>query len=593
MCGIVGILSRDGNYHNRINEASNLISYRGPDDSGVYKVDRLLSLAHRRLSIVDVHHRSVQPMIDETNGNVLVFNGEVYNYKELKSYLDRKFFTHSDTEVLLYLLSDLGIDKALPLLNGMWAFAFWDNVHKRLTLSRDRFGKKPLFYVVNDNSLLFASEVKALRELGIKLRPNHQAVVNFLIERTVGSYNSCFFEEITQIEPASYQIFELNAQIKKHTPVKYWHFPDYRKNPSYMETKEEFKEILIDAVNIRLSEEVPFACMLSGGLDSSSIASIAGKYNPQKEITCISAVYPGNKFDESYYAQKVIDKYGNLKRLFIEIKADDFFPSLKKVIYHQEYPIPDGSMVAHFLLMKKIKEKGIKVLLSGNGGDEVLAGYTYTFLPAYIANNIRNLRAVNIFSKEALRSIYHLFPSTIKESLKHWQYRHSDIFDFIKDKSVVDLLFKRFNKYYKDSDLLNFYLKMSLTHWSLPGFVWYEDRNSMAYSIELRSPFLDYRIVNLLFSLPGGFKINTEYSKRILRDALNGILPEEIRTRKDKQGFFSPIEDWKDRIDYSFLTDKKFSEYFNYIDMGKIATSDFVFRWRVFTLYMWYQIFIS
>ena len=590
MCGISGVFSTHPKYHDKIKQSIHTLSHRGPDNIGIEKITTNLSFAHSRLSIVDLNKRSHQPMTDTKTGNKIIFNGEIYNYKELKKQLPKEnFITTSDTEVLLYLLREKGYKKTLSSCNGAFAFAFWDNINKKLILGRDRFGKKPLFYSLTDGNLFFASEAKALFPFGINKKPNHKAILNYLFEGVIGTNQYSFFDGINQIENSNYYEFKItdNKKVTLKNKEVFWYPPIKNRLIKYNDAVEEFRELLLDAIKIRLSEEVKFAIMLSGGLDSSSIASMAAKYSENKHITAISAIYPNNELDESAFARSVTNKYKNLDTIWVDdINYDNFLANIENVTYRQEIPVPDGSIVAQSILMQKISEKGIKVVLSGIGGDEVLAGYPDIFYPAQVCNELKHFKLKNISS----RAIYHSLPNFIKNKL--YIEKHKKI-NILKTNEVIKLFNQRFQKKFKHSDKLNEYLKHSMLHWTIPGMVWFEDRSSMASSVENRSPFLDYRIAEFLWSLPGNYKIDKEYTKKILRDAVKNILPEEIRTRKAKQGFHAPIKKWKEQMTFDFLKDENFKHIFNYLDFDAIEKSTFNIFWRTYALHIWYNTFFK
>ena len=591
MCGISGVFSSHQKYHNLTEQSIETLKHRGPDNTAVEKITDILSFAHTRLSIVDLNPRSHQPMTDQETGNKIILNGEIYNYKELKKQLPEETFkTKSDTEILLYLLKNKGYKKTLELCNGAFAFAFWDNVNKKLVLGRDRFGEKPLFYTIKNNSLFFASEAKAIFPFGIEKKVNHRAVVNYLFEGVLGANKYSFFENINQIENSHYYVFSLNPKTEKLEQEEkscFWTPPSKNIKIKYDDAVEKFRELLLDAVKIRLSDEVKFAVMLSGGLDSSAITSVAAKYNKDRQITAISAIYPGNVLDESSFARTVTDKYKNLETIWVDdIDYDNFLKNIKHVTWQQEIPIPDGSIVAQSILMQRIAEKGIKVVLSGIGGDEVLAGYPNIFYPAQIGNELKKLNFLNI----RFRAIYHSLPNSLKNYIYIKKHKKLGI---IKDKEIYKLFNQRFKNRYKHEDKLNEYLIHSLFQWTIPNMVWFEDRSSMTSSVENRSPLLDYRIADFLLSLPGNYKIDKVFTKKILREAMKDILPEEIRTRKVKQGFHAPIKEWKKTMSFDFLNDKEFQNVFSYLNFKIIEKSTFNIFWRTYALHIWYNTFFK
>ncbi len=590
MCGISGVFSTHQKYHQKISKSIETIKHRGPDNISVDTFVPNLTFAHARLSIVDLNPRSHQPMTDKKNGNKIILNGEIYNYKELKKLIpQRTFKTSSDTEVLLYLLNEKGYKKTLELCNGAFAFAFWDNKNKKLVLGRDRFGKKPLFYIIKDNSLFFASEAKAIFPFGIEKKVNHKAVLNYLFEGAVGNNKYSFFEGINQIENSNYYVFEIDktGKLNQTEKVCFWKPPSENIEISYTGAVSKFRELLLDAVKIRLSDEVKFAVMLSGGLDSSAITSVAAKFNTERQITAISAIYPGNELDESAFARTVTEKYQNLDTIWVDdIDYNNFLKNIKDVTWYQEIPVPDGSIVAQSILMQRIADKGIKVVLSGIGGDEVLAGYPNIFYPAQVVNELKQINFKNI----NLRAVYHSLPNSLKNYFYIQKHKKLKI---LKTNDVTELFNSRFNKCFEHEDKLNEYLKHSLLQWTVPGMVWFEDRSSMASSVENRSPLLDYRVVDFLLSLPGKYKIDKNFTKRILRDAMKDILPEEIRVRKAKQGFHAPIKKWKELMTFDYLTDKEFQQVFDYLDFKAIEKSTFNIFWRTYALHIWYKTFFK
>jgi len=590
MCGILGVSGSSIPEKVIFKNALNVLKHRGPDAQLFCNPTASLILGHTRLSIVDYENNlSNQPMIDDQSGNVLIYNGEIYNYKELRKYInEHDLKTKSDTEVLLKLLTHLGVKKTLPLLNGMWAFSFYDASAGTVTLSRDRTGKKPLFFTkLGNNTVAFSSEAKSLFLLGKKPEINHNAIINFLFERTVGSNGESFFESIESIPPGSYVNFDHKSPSIKNFE-SYWDFPHTNTcKLSYLDAVDEFKEIFTSAVTMRFSDEVPFAVLVSGGLDSSSIASVVGE-NVDREIMAISAIYPGYPLDESKYAEEVISKYPNLKKNFITIDSSRFSDGIDKTIIHQETPVADGSMVAHRLLMEEIHSGGIRVVLSGNGGDEVLAGYQHNMVPAMILEAWRHPDFKNLNKSDLLRALYYVLPNRIKRKIKQYDYSSTGL---INNNKVLDGIYDRYSTKSKHQSIVNSNLISFITHWSLPGFNWYEDRNAMANNIEARAPFQDYRIIDFLLSCPGKYKIDYEWTKKILRDSMKDTIPDSVRLRKDKQGFYAPINDWEEMIDYEFIHDLDFLQSFPYLVLNDLPNKHFNYRWRIFVIYRWFKLF--
>lgn len=588
MCGISGVFSRTEEYHQRVGASIASLAHRGPDFSDTLRVSENVSLAHSRLAIVDLNARSNQPLTDPKTGNVLIFNGEVFNFRELRKLLpNREFLTNSDTEVLLYLLSDLPFNEVVNQCNGMFAFAFWKSAEQKLILCRDRFGQKPLFYKYDGDSLLFASEAKAIAAYGIKLRPDHASIINYFFEMTIGKNEHSFFAGIEQIRNGTSVSFSADADgiITRESEDPYWSYPTTVESISYEDATTQYKSIFEDAVQLRLSDEVDFAVMLSGGLDSSSTTAFAAHLNPDRELTSISAIYPGDDRDESHFARMVTDGYPNICGQWIDdIDFEKFKSSIDAVIYHQECPIPDGSIVAQHVLMQNISDLGIKVILSGNGGDEVLAGYPSIFEPAKRVAAMRQHWKLNTINA---RTAFHLLPTKLKNYFYVKKHARQNL---LNDNGVLRLIWPIFKKY-GHADLMNEYLINGIDHWTLPNLMWYEDRNAMAASVENRCPFLDYRLVELLLKLPASHKLENGSTKRILRDAGRGIVPNDILNRFDKQGFHAPMDSWVKFVNDEFLHDRSFADEFHYLDLKRIAKAPFRMYWRIYTLYQWYRQF--
>jgi len=591
MCGIIGGFGINIKKENHIFErAIKKLTHRGPDNQEINIMNDNIILGHTRLSIIDLDVRANQPIVDKY-GNVLVFNGEIYNYIELKKELQEyDFKTSSDTEVLLYLLDKFSVNDVLNKLNGMFAFIYWDNKNKKLIVARDRIGKKPLFFTQYKNKVYFSSEAKVFSDFGIKFEINKRAIINFLFDRKSGIAEDTFFDNVKSIENSHYYIFEIRDNKIQYSKKTYYSLENIHTDNSisYKEAKLSFQDKFSQSLDLRMRSDVPIAFMLSGGLDSSAILSKVAHDYPNQTFTAISAIYPNTKDDESEYAQSVIDKYSNIKKEFIVMNSDEFFEHLDQTIYAQETPIADGSMVAHNILMKKVSELGIKVILSGNGGDEVLAGYN-THQNAYYAYLLKQLNFKDLGLKNIKYAFYHLFSSSIKEKIKKFLAIKKN---FLNDNKLLNLRYKIYNEKYNDGDIVNFYLKMSLDSWTIPGFVWYEDRNAMQYSIESRDPFLDYKLIEEMLKIPGKYKLDNLYTKKILRDVMKGVLPQKILDRKDKKGFHSPINKYEKYINYNeILNDKEFQNNFNYLNIEKIIQDEFIYRWRLFSIYKWYKIF--
>ncbi|AKO97738.1 asparagine synthase (glutamine-hydrolyzing) [Marinovum algicola DG 898] len=588
MCGLIGARGAVRHWHKPISSAIEGLSHRGPDAQGHFFVHDTL-LGHVRLSIVDVaNDLANQPITDSETGNVLIFNGEIYNYQDLRSrYLGhRTFRSASDTEVLLYLLCDLGLEKTLSVISGMFAFALFRSEDRRLILARDPIGKKPLFYTEDANgTFLFGSEVKALRLLGKSLEPSKSAVLNFMFERTFGYRNASFFDGVKQVEAGTY--LSVDHELRTET-VRYWN-PGHisRSALDYNTAVRDFFTHLTRATLSRIPDEVPFAILLSGGLDSSAIAALAARNSGRDRIATVSAVYPSDPADESRYADQVLAMHPQLDPVKVEISTDHFNEAWQATTWAMEAPAPDGSMISHHLLMRKIREMGLKVVLSGNGGDEILAGYANTFVPAGNVNALRNLDFAGLSGDALTATAFHCLPDSLKNAVFRRRHRAKN---FLRDPADLDLLETRYVAA-GGHDIVARYAMHTLTHWTTPGFVWYEDRNAMASSIEARSPFYDRALVEFALSLPGSYLVRRGLTKRILRDAIRDIVPGGIVDRRDKQGFHAPIKTWMNAHYRDPLSDREFVDAFAWLDMPRIMQSGFLHVWRLLALHVWFRCF--
>ncbi len=447
-----------------------------------------------------------------------------------------------------------------------------------------------MYYSFIGDALVFGSEIKSLKEYVGKLKVNHRAVMNFLVNRSLDYSEETFFEKIYQVKQSSFLEFHLSeGGAPEQKEKKYWDLSFVEKR-NYNDEKsviEEFRNLFLNAVSIRLRSDVPVAALLSGGLDSSAVvAAVASPKALNNKITTFSAVYKNDPLDERHFAESLVKQYKNINPVWVEIEQNDFFDVLEKTIYHQETPIADGSMVAHFLLMKRINENGIKVVLTGQGGDEILGGYVQTFLPADSADKIRNLNFEN-FSR---KSLFHSLPSFVK-NIGRAVYIRKRYGRFFSKKNKLNLI-DNFYVHFKRKTILNSYLINSLFYWSLPGFLHYDDRNSMAFSIETRGPFLDYRLAEFMISLPNDFKIRDGAGKWLLKESLKDLIPSDILNRKEKQGFYAPVDRWNKNIFLDSLVDKSFKKEFNYLNLQEIQKDD-TMKWRVYTLWLWYKLNIN
>ncbi|MEZ8879531.1 asparagine synthase (glutamine-hydrolyzing) [Vibrio lentus] len=552
MCGIAGILTFGDSTENlecSIKNASNAQIHRGPDiqDYSIYKTNNYaLALAHQRLSIIDLSDSGRQPM--ETESSSLIFNGEIYNYKEIKSNLPKnlEFRSKTDTEVMLHALETYGIEKAVNMFNGMWAFAWYNKSNKKIYLCRDRMGIKPLYYHNEEGTLTFASEVKAIQSSSAKkYKLNHQAIGEYLKQSLQDTFNNSFFEEINQIPAGCFGEIDLSNDTVDIKIVRYWN-PDLSQTNSQEDLETEFKDLFYDSVNLRLRADVPVGVTLSGGLDSSAIASAMKSILPDSSnLNCLSAVSPGSQHDESEFIdimQTFLDT--KVRKVTLDWEASEAMDLLREITVFNDSPAGSFSNVAHYLLMKEAKENNITVILSGQGADEILCGYKkfvgFYFLSLFRRNKLFTLTSeiINFVAKKTILTQFKL-----TEAKRY--------IPFIREDKKFNIFTDKLNNLYCAKPVgINKTQSLSerqfedVSKYSVPYLTHYEDRMSMAWAREVRLPFLDYRIVEFCLRLPEQMKIRNGWTKYILRTALKDALPKKITWRKDKQGFVNPQEEW-------------------------------------------------
>jgi asparagine synthase (glutamine-hydrolysing) len=556
MCGLAGVFGYLG--RERTERAVECMlgvqAHRGPDSAGVWcqtvnGVD--VGVGLRRLKILDLSDTANQPMLSEDQRYVLVFNGEIYNYLELRNELltaGVRFHTQGDTEVLLQSLIKWG-PRAFKRLNGMWAIAFLDTVKGELCLSRDRFGIKPLYVYTDTDTLFVSSEIKAILEaVGRKFRIEMSTVKTYLTQSILCATPATFFSNINEF-PAGHFCKVMLRDIKSAgvKPERYWQIPTSMEElPSERELIQTVRETFMDAVRLRLRSDVPVGVLLSGGTDSSAIAAAVEQLEPSREdIKLISAV--GNRGEQD--EQSFIDAMAKHLNRPVEKVVLEFSPSraielLAEVSWFNDEPImATFSTVAHYLLMKRAKELNVTVLLSGQGADETLCGYR-KYLGFYLQNLFRSGqwltagRTLNGFVWQGTVLSQFNYQEA-KRYLPNWlRYPEIDIRGpaLRAETGSFDLGLNGTGIIGRQA--------VDIEKFSVPALVHYEDRMSMAFSREIRLPFLDYRLVSLLLPLPEEFKLRSGWTKWIFRKAMEPFLPKEIAWRKDKQHFLVPQRTW-------------------------------------------------
>ncbi len=560
MCGIAGYIGKKYIEENSIRSTLKLMINRGPDNQSWHKVEKEnfnIFLLHSRLSIIDLDNRSNQPFKFEKY--IIIYNGEIYNFIEIRKNLLKlgyKFSTNSDTEVLLKAYIEYGED-CVDYFNGMWSFAIWDGYKEKIFLSRDRFGEKPLYYFEDKGGVYFGSEVKFIQTLlSKKLLINYQYLNRYLVYGYKYLYNNdeTFFKGLSRLNSATNMIISRD-NLKKY---KYWK-PKIKQdlNMSYRDALEGTKHHLFESVKLRLRSDVPLAFCLSGGVDSSSLVSIA-KNHLNQEVVTFSIIDKDKRYNELDNITETIKEL-DCEHFLIELNYDQILSKLQKLIGYHGAPISTISYLIHSLLSEQIKSRGFKVSISGTSADEIFTGYYDHFnLHLYEMRNHQSfkshLKNWEEFIFPIIRNPYLKNPRLYFEdqSVRHHNHLNSEIFSsFLYQNYKFD-----FNEPVYSESLLRNRMLNELLHEATPVLLNQDDLNSMKNSIENRSPFLDVNLVEFAYSIPNHHLINKGYSKYILRDAVKNILNDKVRLDRRKKGFNASIHSI---IDFS---DKSSCEYF-------------------------------
>lgn len=577
MCGICGKLNFNRQQpieQGLIHRMMNMIQHRGPDGSGEF-LSGPIGLGHRRLSIIDIN-TGVQPMSNEDETVWVVYNGEIYNFQELRAELEGKghqFKSSSDTEVIVHLYEEFG-DQCVTRLRGMFAFALWDKNRQRLLLARDRVGVKPLYYMNTGEALVFGSEIKSLLvEPTIERNINLSALDRFLTYYYLPG-NETLFEGISKLDPGHYLTVE-NGQVSIQ---QYWdlHF-ETKPGPHHFDTSvEELRNLLFTTVKDHMISDVPVGVLLSGGVDSTGILSYAVQQT-NKPIHTFTMGFSGECFqDERPYAQLAAQKFGTVHH-DISMEANDFMDFLPKYVWHMEEPVCEPPAVALYFVSKLAQQHSVKVLLSGEGGDEAFGGYQ-TYRNFLMLERLKSatgpLKGLMRFGFQMLGHAgwapfkhyanfiepalaeYYLSrtasPFTLFNQLKPELYKEtfSEHLFNRKSSSITRNLFEMAS----DLSPLNQMLYVDSKTWLPDDLLVKADKMSMAASVELRVPLLDYRILEYAASLPQHYKVSGWQLKRILKKALIHNVPKEILERK-KTGFPVPYDTWMRREMKDFVFD--------------------------------------
>ena len=605
MCGIAGVwnLKSENIDRNNFIDFTNSLNHRGPDNLGTYFNGNNFALGHRRLSIIDLSENANQPLRYKDSEYLICYNGEIYNFLEIKKELKQlgyQFNTNSDTEVVLVAYIQWGVN-CLRKFNGMWSFAIWNELKQELFLSRDRYGIKPLFYTFKNNKFIFASETIAFKKSKeFKRTIDDDNLIRAINDpNTLEAHGHTIFKDIFQLLPGHF--IKINSQTKNVFQKRWWNSLNQQIQipNTYNEQVEEFRSLFENSCLVRLKSDVKIGTALSGGLDSSSVYcmlhELQRKGNISKDLinnqswkNAFVATFPESKINEENYAKKVIE-YTNGSANFLQIShkniIDDIIKSTKLFDSITATPIMIVSSI-----YRAMKELDLKVSLDGHGVDEMMFGYQTNVQEAYFCSLINN----DLKYADDILDIYGnmFFSNEIKNKKNSLFLKSKKIIEFerkIEGENLLKKYLKKMYHFFDDKSCLPAYysdnyfgnkkirklkhlsdspykfnkfsdydrsLAISFNHTDLPYNLRDFDRASMQESVEIRMPFLDWRLVNYTFSLPVKSRLGNGYTKLILRDAMNGLMPDEIKNRKLKIGLTAPLDKWINKELKSFVIDE-------------------------------------
>lgn len=636
MCGIAGIILKQQsgiNLAEKIAAMTNAIAHRGPDGEGFllageqtttphynllqqnYKrkdlnyipttnlkagdANSFLAFGHRRLSIIDLSDTGHQPMCNKEGKTWIVFNGEIYNYIEVREELKKLghvFISESDTEVILQAYKQWGTT-CVERFNGMWALCIYDSEKQICFASRDRFGVKPFYYINNKDLFAFASEQKAFVKTDLVTpKINADALHNYLVNGLSETNSINFFEGLNELMPGNNLVFNIKTQEIKTSA--YYNLTEHitlkNDNLSEKELIEKVSYAFENAVKLRLRSDVEVGTCLSGGIDSSALAVSISEITKQP-LYCFTSVFRNNPINEEHFADSVAKKI-KAKHFKVEPTLDGFLNEVDNLIYSQDVPIWDTSTYAQYKVMELAKQNNIKVVLDGQGADELFGGYHHHFLAKW--NNLFSqgnyMTAMNEISMSK-KTIANPLQFYLKEKVKQKNYLNKKHFNlFFKNEFLNSAEIKNPSVYFNS---VNEQLVDDIYNTRLKSFLKCEDRCGMWHSVESRTPFADdIELINLLFSFNGNKKIKNGVSKHLLREAVKDKLPNEIYSRYDKKGFETPMNLWMKKMRAQILSEIKAArfDFVNYTDLEK-SNSESTFHnkllFKLFVLSRWKKLF--
>jgi asparagine synthase (glutamine-hydrolysing) len=611
MCGFYGEINNNQLSVNSLKDGLSQIYYRGPDSDDTF-IQKNVGIGFNRLSIIDIDERASQPMISLDNKYVIVFNGEIYNYKELKRNLENKGFlfrTKSDTEVVLtaYIYYGKGF---LEIINGMFAIAIYNREDETIFMARDRSGQKPFVYYFENNKFFFASEIKSiLQNTQIDRSLSQDGLYQYLALGYVIAPHT-IYKNVYKLKPGHYIEFNTLSKINRVEQIKYWevNFCEVNTSKSLNEYKEELHELLIDSIKIRLNSDVPLAVFLSGGLDSSIISSLIVK-NKLSNINAFTVDFDDNRMSEIETVNSFINKYPQINHQTLNLKVSDMLKDFE-VLDLLDEPFSDSSIIPTYWISKLVKESGYTVAIGGDGGDELLGGYyktkpfeSYDFWFKYTNSSLRSILKKSFSKVLKSNQKSHIERLGLSQIETYWfirsnmqTYKSCNLFNGKLESLIHEDRYPICN--YNKIDTFSLFETCDFKYRLAEGYLTKVDKASMYNSLEVRNPFLDYRIIELLMKMPKSYKINKNQTKYILREIAQdkNLLNSQILEQR-KMGFSIPLKNWvindlqaiiKNTVYSSvlmkYINESEFNNLFILGNVGTMHNSYIEIIWRIFIL---------
>lgn len=599
MCGISGIINKTYNKvdNKEIKKINDIIAHRGPDDEGFY-FGKNFAFGHRRLSILDLSSDGHQPM-HYLDKYTITYNGEVYNYLEIKKELLKdgyEFKSNTDTEVILASYDKWG-ENCVSKFNGMWAFAIYDKEKNIIFCSRDRFGIKPFYYTEVNDKFVFGSEIKQLLAFYDENYVNETILVDYLLYGLEEHTNETFFKGIRKLEQSHNLIYDLarnSFEIKRYFDIE---IDEKIDKLNEADSIKYMDSVLKNSIDLRLRSDVKVGTCLSGGLDSSSIAAIASKKYFEKtgeKFIAIHAKSIEKKTDESKFASEVAN-YCNLNMIVVEPQLEDLTKNIEEVVYTQEEPFGGHSIFMQYFVMKKARENNCIVMLDGQGGDETLFGYEGYF-SFYFASLLSKFKFIQYFKEIKSLTTFKVSKQRIlRDSFIVLFRNHLSFIEKAvrKKKTFIKLQHdrKRLNHLFEFKDFKNFQIREIIVR-NMPHLLKYEDKNSMRNSVESRLPFVDYKFVQSAVSINDSMKFKNGFLKYILRKIVESVLPKNIVWRTNKFGFEAPTDMWIENYQDKMIEAIENSNILNQsVELNDKIYNNKSLLWRMYNVAVWEKVY--